>query len=243
MSDVAAIVLAAGSGTRLGAGINKVLLPLHGRPMLARTLDAFESHPAVDRVVLVGAERELPRLNREVVAAFGLRKPTALVAGGQTRHESERNGLEALAVEIGAGAVRIVLVHDAARPLVSPGEIDRVIAAAREGGAAILALPMDDPELVALAGDDSPEPPPAGLWGALTPQAFDARLILDAHRQAAAAGFAATDTASVAERSGCRVTVVAGSRANIKITTAEDLALAELLLRGQVAGRGGDPHL
>lgn len=235
MADVAAIVLAAGAGRRMGAGTNKVLLPLRGRPILARTLDAFESHPSVDRVVLVGAERELEQLRHEVVAPFGFRKVTGLVAGGETRHESERNGLEALAGDIAVGGVRIALVHDAARPLVSSGEIDRVIAAARQGGAAILALPMEDPALVALTGDGTPEPPPAGLWAAQTPQAFDARLILDAHRKAAAAGFEATDTASVAERLGCQVKVVMGSRANIKITTAEDLAVAELLLSGHDA--------
>lgn len=144
--DVAAVVLAAGSGRRMGASINKALLPLAGRPVLARTLDRFESHPSVGRIVVVAAAEELEPVRR-IVSGPDAAKVTAVIPGGATRHASEWNGLRALAPDIEFGVVRIVLVHDAARPFVTAGEIDRVIAAARAGGAAIPTIAVDASEL------------------------------------------------------------------------------------------------
>lgn len=216
----------------MGAGVNKVLLPLAGRPILARTLEVFEAHAGVGRVVLVVAGGELEQC-QALIDAHGLRKVSEVVAGGRTRHESEYRGLCALEGEISGGTVRVVMVHDGARPFVIPEEIDRLIAETERWGAAILAAPADDDCLVRLSEEGRLEQPPAGLWAAQTPQSFDARLILEAHRRAARDGFEGTDTASVAERLGHRVRIVEGSPANIKITTAEDLVLARALLAGR----------
>ncbi len=126
----------------------------------------------------------------------------------------------------------MVLIHDAARPFVAAGEIDDLIDAARGCGAAILAAPADGDGILLQTAEGRLEDPPAGLWAALTPQAFDARIVLEAHRAAEAEGFEGTDTASVVERRGTAVHVVEGSRRNIKITTREDLRLARVILEG-----------
>jgi 2-C-methyl-D-erythritol 4-phosphate cytidylyltransferase len=125
-------------------------------------------------------------------------------------------------------------VHDAARPFVTAGEIDRVIAGARTASAAIPTIAVAASELVGLTERCELEEPPPGLHAVQTPQGFDGRLILEAHRLAAEDGFTGVDTASVAEHAGHRVRVIEGSRVNFKITTPEDLVLAELVLAGAV---------
>ncbi|HEX4216280.1 MAG TPA: 2-C-methyl-D-erythritol 4-phosphate cytidylyltransferase [Candidatus Dormibacteraeota bacterium] len=234
----AAVVLAAGSGKRMGAGVNKVFLPLGDRPVLGHTLQIFESHPGIGRVVLVAAPGEEDHCLASVVEALGLGKVTAVVPGGATRHRSEFLGLLALAGPIEAGEIDVVLIHDAARPFVAAGEIDDLIATAARCGAAILAAPADGDGILLQTADGRLEEPPAGLWAALTPQAFDARMVLEAHRAADGEGFEGTDTASVVERRGTAVHVVEGSRRNIKITTREDLRHALRILEG---GTGDAP--
>ncbi len=196
----------------MGGPINKVLLSLAGRPVLARTLDRFESHPSVGRIVVVAAADEL-ELVRRMVGAQDAAKVAAVVPGGATRHASEWNGLRALVSDIESSAVRIVLVHDA-RPFVTAGEIDRVIAGARAHRAAIPTIAVAAGELMGLTGRGELEEAPPGLHAVQTPQGFDGRLILDAHRLAAEEGFTGVDTASVAEHAGHRVRVVEGSRMN-----------------------------
>jgi 2-C-methyl-D-erythritol 4-phosphate cytidylyltransferase len=226
-ADAAAVVLAAGSGRRMGVPVNKVRLELAGRSILARSLDVFESHPLIDRIVLVGAPGEVHELR---AAAAGFEKLAAVVPGGSTRHRSEYGGLRALEPAVRAGDLKVLLVHDAARPFVTPGEIDSLVAEARRTGAAILAARVEATGLVLVDDGGRWHTPPGGLWAALTPQAFRAGLILDAHHRAAREGFEGTDTASVAEHAGLTVRTVEGSRANVKITTPADLAVAERLL-------------
>jgi 2-C-methyl-D-erythritol 4-phosphate cytidylyltransferase len=218
----------------MGASVNKVLLPLAGLPVLALTLDRFESHTSVGRIVVVAAADELEAVRR-IISGLDAAKVAAVVPGGATRHASEWNGLRALAPDIESCVVRIVLVHDAARPFVTAGEIDRVIAAARAGRAAIPTIAVDASELMGVSERGELEESPPGLHAVQTPQGFDGRLILDAHRLAAEDGFTGVDTASVAEHAGHRVRVVEGTRVNFKITTADDLVLAELVLAGAVA--------
>jgi 2-C-methyl-D-erythritol 4-phosphate cytidylyltransferase len=171
----------------------------------------FLGHPAVGPVVLVGDRGELAE-------AAGGRVP--IVPGGRTRHDSERNGLMALDAAVRRGDVGTVLVHDAARPFVTPGEIDRLLAEVARSGAAILAARVDASALALVEDDGSWCRPPGPLWAAQTPQGFDAGLALDAHRRAGEDGFEGTDTASVVQRIGHRVHLVEGSRANVKITCA-----------------------
>jgi len=227
--DIAAVILAAGSGVRMGASVNKVMLLLAGRPVLAWTLDRFESHPSIGRILVVAAAPELEQVRRMVDAAD-------VVPGGATRHASEWNGIRALAPDIESGSIRIVLVHDAARPFVTTGEIECVIAGARSGGAAVPTLAADVAHVMGVNASGELEDPPLGLHAVQTPQGFDGRLILAAHRLAAQDGFVGVDTASVAEHAGHQVRVVEGSRANFKITTAEDMILAELVLAGALVG-------
>lgn len=227
---VAAIVLAAGSGVRMMAPMNKVFLRLGGRPILGRTLEAFSRIPAVDVIVLVAAppDRELcERLVRD----SEISKPLRLVAGGPTRHASEYSGLLALDDDIASGRVDVVMVHDAVRPFVNRVEVDQLVATAREVGAAVPMIPGGD-RLVTLAEDGTVQNVEDGLWLAQTPQVFRARLVLEAHREAAADGFVGTDTSSVVERAGHEVGVVVGRRDNIKLTTADDMVLAELIAEG-----------
>jgi 2-C-methyl-D-erythritol 4-phosphate cytidylyltransferase len=230
-SSTAVIVVAAGAGRRMGAPVNKVFLPLGGRPILARTLDVLEAHPAVRTVVLVTATPEMSQAREEIVEPYGFTKVGAIVAGGASRQESEYLGLEALAPSIESGAIDLVMVHDAVRPFVLPAEISRLATEARSAGAAILAVPAPG-SVVERDGEGHVAGGAAGVWAAQTPQAFAAGLLLGAHRAAAAAGtFEATDTAAVVELVGHPVRVVEGRPENIKITTAADLGLAELIVR------------
>lgn len=227
---VAAVIVAAGRGARMGAYRAKALLPVAGEPMLARAVGALASRPRVGPVVVVVAHPE------EARAALG---PAAarvtLVRGGAERQESVRRGLRALP------EADIVLVHDAARPLVPAALVDAVIDAALEHGAAVPAIPPTD--TVKRIGDDGAVAetlPRDRLRLAQTPQGFRSDLLLAAHARAEKDGFLGTDDASLVERIGGRVVLIEGSARNIKITTAIDLMHAEALLAAEQAegGRG-----
>jgi 2-C-methyl-D-erythritol 4-phosphate cytidylyltransferase/2-C-methyl-D-erythritol 2,4-cyclodiphosphate synthase len=235
-----AVIVAAGSGRRMGAGENKVFLPLGGKPVLAHTLAAFEACAAVESVVVVAAPGERERA-AAVCAEAGCRKVTAIVAGGAERQDSVRAGLAALDTDG-------VLVHDAARPLITPEKIDACRRAAETGGAAALAVPVNDTiKVTDEEGWIVATPERRSLWAVQTPQAFRRDELSEAHRLALEDGFRATDDAMLLERLGRRVAVVEGDYANVKITTPEDLELAERLLArrgfargtGQVAGLPG----
>ena len=227
---VGAVVLAAGEGRRMGAGRNKALLPLGGRPMLAWSLALFDGAPEVGLVVLVVAEGERSTFERLIGEGAG-RKVKEIVSGGATRQQSEWNGLGAARRWMGEDG--IVLVHDAARPFAPAALLPALIGAAQEAGGAILATPASTGVVAAAAGVVTAFP--SDLWAAQTPQAFVLRGILRAHEKARAAGFAATDTAAVYERYGGTVRVVEGSADNVKVTTPEDLALAEAIARRRPA--------
>jgi 2-C-methyl-D-erythritol 4-phosphate cytidylyltransferase len=235
-TTAAAVVVAAGAGRRMGAGRNKVFLPVGGRPILARALQLFQAEPEVGLVVLVAAATELDDCRREILEPYRLTKVARLVPGGATPHESERGGIEALALEIESGQVDVVLVHDGVRPFTEPAHLRAALQAARDQGAAVVAV-RAGPGVVKATPDGTLDGDVPELWAAQTPQAFGSRLLLDAHRRAAREGFEGTDTASVVERAGHPVQVVEGSYDNVKITTAEDLALAEEIARRRGAGR------
>lgn len=226
----AAIVLAGGSGIRLGGDRNKVYLPLAGRSVISWSLTAFAGMPDVGPLVLVvrAADRELVAgvLEREVDA------PVEVVTGGATRQESELAGLRHLAARIEDGSVDAVLVHDGARPLVGPDLAARVLRAARAVGGAVPGVPRDD---LAAATPDGQGlvAPAAGLVAVQTPQGFRARSLLAAYERASReAGSGATDTAGCMQRHApdVAVTWVPGDERNIKITVAHDLVVAERVL-------------
>lgn len=219
-----AILLAAGMGMRLGEtdGVPKALRPLNGEPMYVHSLRAFATSSSVEGAVVV-----VPPGWEEYTlgSAFEQRAPLELVPGGATRQASVAAGLAA----VGARAGRVV-VHDAARPLVTAAVIDRVVAAVERADGAVCAVPLAD-TLKRVEGDRVIETVAReGLWRIQTPQAFRIDALRRAHEEAARDGFVATDDAALVERAGGSVVVVPGDERNLKVTTAADFALAEALL-------------
>jgi 2-C-methyl-D-erythritol 4-phosphate cytidylyltransferase len=217
---VGAVVVAAGRSVRMG-GLDKLFAPLGGRPLLAHTLAAFQSCPAVDRVVLILAADNLAR-GLALAEEEGLNKVRTVCLGGRRRQESVWEGLEAL------GPCAWVVVHDGARPLVTPQLIAEGLAAARETGAAVCAVPSPDTvKRVDEQGQVLRTLDRRRLWLIQTPQVFRYDILREAHQRSRRP---ATDDAALVERLGHPVRVYRGSPRNLKVTTAEDLALAGALL-------------
>ena len=219
----AVVILAAGAGSRVGAEVNKVLLPLGDAPVLAWSVRDALTLAGVRRVVLVVRPGERDAVSAAVAPYLGDGE-VSLVDGGATRHASEWNALRALAPEIEAGGVDVVAIHDGARPLAGIRLFEATIAAARADGGAIPVVPLT--QLVATDASVVP----GGLAGVQTPQAFRAPELLAAYRAAERDGFEGTDTAACLEAyADLRVTAVPGTPANLKITFPEDVVLAERL--------------
>jgi 2-C-methyl-D-erythritol 4-phosphate cytidylyltransferase len=231
VSTAAAIIVAAGPGTRLGADRPKAFVELGGRPLFIHALRALVRAPSVGAAVVVAPAAEVARA-RELVERHGpWRCPVTIAAGGAERQDSVRNGLDAV------GAAEVIAIHDAARPFVSLEVVEAVITAALRHGAAIVAAPATDTvKQVHAEGWIEATPPREHMWLAQTPQAFRADLIRAAHAGAGSSP-AATDDAVLVERLGARVHVVPGNPENRKITTAEDLRWAEWLLARSPAFR------
>lgn len=229
---IVAVVLGAGQGNRMGAGQNKVLLTLRGRPILAHALDAFERTPQIAETLLVAHPDEV-EIGRALVAEYSLAKVAAVIPGGVTRHQSEDRALAWLRPRIEAGKVTLLLIHDGARPLITPDEIAAVITATVATGGALLAASVAPDEPLLQIDDEGRVMktwPSGELALAQTPQAFDAQRLLDAYDAARRDGFEGSDTAASFERAGGQVRAVFGSSINLKITTPDDLLRAEALL-------------
>jgi 2-C-methyl-D-erythritol 4-phosphate cytidylyltransferase len=220
------VLLAAGSGTRVGHDVNKVFLPLGGRRVFTWSLRWAAHVPDFVRFMLVVAERD-----RDLATAVLEREVPELevemVIGGETRHGSEWNAVQALESQIRAGELDVVVIHDAARPLAATETFSAVVSAAAAVGGAVPVRPQ--PGLV--PADTSVRPGPDRVVAVQTPQAFRAGPLLEAYRRAATSGFVGTDTASCIEQFvDIPVHAVDGTADNIKITFPEDLFLAEHLL-------------
>lgn len=213
----------------MGAGSNKQYLLLDGMPILAHTLGVFERAPFIAGIYVVSPEPEIPFCRTEVVERYGFSKVRAIVAGGAERQHSVLNGLNAMR---GIDHDDLVLIHDGVRPFVPVDVLHSAAAAADESGAAVVAVPVKDTVKVVIDGIITETPPREQLWLAQTPQAFRYGLICSAHASAEAAGFLGTDDASLMERQGWQLRVVMGDYRNIKITTPEDMVLAEAFLKG-----------
>lgn len=229
--QVAVIVLAAGAGTRMQGDGNKVFLAIAGEPILHRSLRIFVEAPSVDRVILVAAGPDLD-VCREAAKAYA--KVGAVVKGGAMRHDSEFRGLSALASDIDTGSVEIVLVHDVVRPFATVGLVERLVSKARERQAVVPGVAVRSG--VVAAADGRVTSYPTSLYAIQTPQAFNAGLVLRAHRQAHKEGFIGTDTASVVERLGVPIEVIEGSYDNIKVTTPDDLVRGEAIAEHRARG-------
>jgi 2-C-methyl-D-erythritol 4-phosphate cytidylyltransferase len=226
--NVRVLIPAAGAGRRMGAGTNKQYLELAGRPILARTLDLFEQHPLIDTIIIIVSPAEIAYCQAEIVARGDYRKVTAVVAGGAERQDSVYAGLQACE----ASEDDLILIHDGARPLISVELVNRVIESVQQHGACLTAVPVKDTVKVVQDGCVVDTPDRATLWLAQTPQAFRYGLIRSAYDRASEAGVRATDDSQLAEWAGYTVRVVQGDYRNLKITTPEDLSVAERLLAG-----------
>ena len=238
-----AVIVAAGRGTRAGAGGPKQYRDLAGRAVLAHTAEAFLSHPEIDAVRVIIHRDDTVEYGQAMAELEGCEKLLAPVTGGAERQDSVRLGLESLAGD----APDLVLIHDAARPFVDAATISRVRDALETSDGAIAALPVHD--TIKREGEDRTVEttiPRDALWRAQTPQGFAFPKILAAHK--AAAGETLTDDAAVAEASNLAVALVTGSPDNMKITQAEDFGMAETLLGRKSSnmeyrnGHGFDVH-
>jgi len=222
-----ALVPAAGMGKRMGASINKQYLLLAGKPILAHTLELFQQADFIDEIYPVVPQEEIDYCRVNVVEKYGITKVRQIIAGGAERQNSVLNGLRAVAMS----AAGIVVIHDGVRPLVPLSVVQRSVELAAEHDGALVAVPAKDTIKVVKGAFVISTPPRDSLWLAQTPQTFRYGIIRHAHEVAEADGFFGTDDASLLERTGKRVHIVIGDYRNIKITTPEDLALAEAFLK------------
>jgi len=229
---VTAIVPAAGSGSRMAGSLPKQFLRVRGVPLLARTLMAVRAAGEIQTLILVVPAGQEDRCRDEILLPFGL-SVDGLVTGGEDRQASVFAGVQAAPAE-----TDLILVHDGARPFVTPEIIRQAIAAAAEVGGAVVALPVTD-TIKRADGDLRVRETPSReqLWAAQTPQVFRAGLFREAHARALAEGFRGTDDSALVERLGGPIRLVQGSRENLKITTPADVMLAELLLARREPGR------
>lgn len=232
--EVGAIIPAAGSGRRMNASVNKIMLPLLGYSVLERTLETFLASKLITILVLVVNPIERKALQSQIAqitAKFG--KEVALVVGGEERQQSVANGLEYLRQWAGwRSRKRLVAIHDAARPLLTPELLHQSIIAGFEYGAVGIGVPLKDTiKQVDSNGMVIATPDRSSFWGIQTPQVFDLNLLLDCYQKVKASGVLFTDDCGVVEYCGQSVKLIPGSYENLKITTPEDLILAEAILR------------
>lgn len=223
----AALILSGGSGTRMGADCPKQFLPIGGVPILCRTVQSFCSHPEIDCIMVVCSADMLDQ-TRSLLLSLHTKKPLLFASGGKMRRDSSKNGLLALSAQ--STQPDIVLIHDAARPLVPHDVISRCIAGAKTHGACTAAVSSQDTVAVADAdGCIRSIPDRSTLYQIQTPQAFSFPLILRAHLSLSEDA-AVTDDTAVARFAGHDVFIVQGDKRSLKITTKEDLRFAESLL-------------
>ncbi|MBE7027986.1 MAG: 2-C-methyl-D-erythritol 4-phosphate cytidylyltransferase [Ruminococcaceae bacterium] len=225
---VSCILAAGGSGTRMGAEVNKIFLDVLGVPVIARTLSVLNNSDFIDEIIIVTKEHDLAGCH-DIVREFNINKVKTITVGGSTRQESVRNGL----FEV-SGNADIVMVHDAARPLVTPYHLEEVIFTAKEYGAAALGVPekntlkqIDSDGFIVQTVDRSM------VYAIHTPQVFAKELIEKMYKYADETSISATDDCMLAEVMGVKIKMIEDSYENIKITTPDDLVIAERILENR----------
>jgi len=231
MSKVTVLIAAAGMGKRMGKAVAKQFLLLGDKPVLAHTLLAFQRSPEIDEIIPILSKEDMESCLREIIEHFKITKVKTLVVGGKERQESVFHGLQKLEKN-----ASIVLVHDGVRPFVTQEMIREVVEHARKGECVTVGVPLkdtvkevDDQGMVRQTLDRS------RLWAIQTPQAFPAKILKHAYEESSRHTGFGTDDAMLVERAGGTVRVIMGSYENIKITTPEDLILAEEILKGRQA--------
>ena len=230
-----AIVLAAGQGRRMGGNVSKQYLELAGKPIIYYTLEAFQNSPLIDSIVLVTGPEQMAWCKEELVHKYNLTKVDTITTGGSERYISVWNGLQVIEDDMTqADREGIVFIHDGVRPFIDAGILSRTMEAAYLYGACVAAMPVK--ETIKIADENGfVESTPARnrVWGIQTPQVFDFRLAYGAYHAAMESGRTdMTDDAMIVESfTDVKVKLVEGSYENIKITTPEDLEIAEVFLR------------
>ena len=234
-----AIVLAAGSGTRMKSDIPKQFMLLGGKPLIWYSLRAVEQSEIIDECILVAAEDEIPYVQSEIVDKFGFHKVKTLLAGGRERWESVGNAVAVLEEPEKEG---YVFIHDGARPFLTEEILGNTYEAVQKYGACVAAVPSKDTvKLADAAGFAASTPDRSRVWIVQTPQVFERGLILGAYRELqkraleiGRENIEVTDDASVVESfTDCRVRLAEGSYRNIKVTTPEDMRIAEAFLNSK----------
>lgn len=222
-----AIILAAGKGLRMKAGINKQYINLEGRPILSHALEVFFACPAIDEVVLVIGSDDMELCDNMILKTIRHDKPLKLVIGGEERQDSVFNGLKHV-----DNNAEIIIIHDGARPFITSQMIMECIEGAFKYGASTLGVPIKETvKVIDDKGFVKNTPNRENIWITQTPQAFDRGLIVQAHELARINNIKATDDAMLIEHLGHPIKMIEGDYSNIKITTSEDLAVAETILR------------
>lgn len=230
MAKVTALIPAAGQGRRMGLGINKAYIEIGGRPLLAYTLDKFQSHSLIDDIIVIAQKDDLDFCRREIVLKYGFTKIRSVVAGGRERQDSVYLGLAALSPDTGW-----VVIHDGARPLINPHTITLALETAQAKGSAVVGVPSKETIKVInpdLSVKETPER--HSLWMVQTPQVFARDILVKAHKKALTFGWTSTDDAMLVERVGAKVYMVQGEYSNIKVTTPEDLLYVKEYLRTEL---------
>lgn len=221
------LIPAAGSGKRMGATHNKLLLPLLGKPIIAWTLLAAKAAPSIHWIGIIAQPEDWQEF-RDIAASLGMARTVRLIPGGKTRQESVYHGLQ----ELPAVAER-VLIHDGARCLATPELFDRCSEALLNCAGLIAAIPVKDTIKVVAPGTEIIQSTPdrSQLWAAQTPQGFDVETLKRCHDTGREMGWEVTDDAALFEQCGLAVRIVLGEETNLKVTTPVDLAIAEFILR------------
>ncbi len=226
---VCAIIAAAGMGTRMNMGISKQFLTIHGKPILAHTIEKFVECEYVDHIILIIKHSDIQYIGH-ILSEYGIKKSHKIAYGGKERQDSIRSGLENVPDE-----TEIILTHDGVRPFVEANRIREVIEAVDETGASVLANPVKDTIKVSANGKVVDYTPNRSiLWAIQTPQVFKKDILLKAYQQAYDEGYYGTDDCSLVEKTGKKVKIVESDYYNIKITTKEDLVIAEAIARGKI---------
>ena len=222
--NTSVVIVCAGNSTRMG-GVNKILLPLGDRLVIGVTMQAFQKCESVSEIVIVARESDIPAIKSEAEAA-GITKLAACTTGGSTRQESVINGIKMISKE-----AELVAVHDGARPLVKPEHIEKVIRDASVFGGATLGVPVKDTIKTVDDGLITDTPPRSSLYITQTPQIFKRSLYFEGIDFALEHGLDFTDDCQLVEAIGGKVAMTTGDYTNIKITTPEDIKLAEVLMK------------
>jgi len=222
-----AIIVAAGTGSRMKTSVNKQYLLLSGKPVLAHTLEVFEKSELISEIIVVINGKDRRQFEDCILIPLNFPKITSVVDGGSDRQESVYNGLKKV-----SSNTELVCVHDGARPFVTPDIIKESVTAAWKTGAACTGVPVKDTIKQAdINGIVEKTLDRRLLWAIQTPQAFKREILINAHEKAILDGYRGTDDCVLVERLGLSVQMVMGSYSNIKITTPEDLAFAETIAK------------